>query len=92
MKIAIVAGGTGGHIYPALSLAEALKNRGHEITFIGSNDRMEKDLIPSHNFDYIGLDVYTTRGGAIQKIKSMLSIIKAYFNCLNILKIGRAHV
>ena len=86
MKIAIVAGGTGGHIYPALSLAEALKSRGHEIIFIGSNDRMEKDLIPSHNFDYIGLDVYTTRGGVIQKIKSMLSIIKAYFNCLNILK------
>ncbi len=82
----MVAGGTGGHIYPALSLAEALKNRGHEITFIGSNDRMEKDLIPSHNFDYIGLDVYTTRGGIIQKIKSILSIVKAYFNCLNILK------
>ena len=46
MKIAIVAGGTGGHIYPALTLAEALQKRGHEITFIGSNDRMEKDLIP----------------------------------------------
>ena len=61
MKIAIVAGGTGGHIYPALTLAEALQKRGHEICFIGSNDRMEKDVIPQNGFDYIGLDVVTTR-------------------------------
>ena len=86
MKIAIVAGGTGGHIYPALSLAEELEKRGHDITFIGSNDRMEKDVIPAHNFKYIGLDVYTTRGGIAQKIKSLFSILKAYFNCLKILK------
>ena len=86
MKIAIVAGGTGGHIYPALTLAEALQNRGHEITFIGSNDRMEKDVIPQNGFVYIGLDVVTTRGSIIQKIKSILSIVKAYFRCLKLLK------
>ena len=86
MKIAIVAGGTGGHIYPAISLAEELQNKGHVITFIGSNDRMEKDVIPAHNFKYIGLDVYTTRGGIIQKVKSLLSIAQAYKKCLGILK------
>lgn len=85
MKIAIVAGGTGGHIYPALSLAEELENKGHDITFIGSNDRMEKDVIPKHNFKYIGLDVYTTRGGIGQKIKSLLSIVKAQKECEKIL-------
>lgn len=86
MKIAIVAGGTGGHIYPALSLAEELQNKGHDITFIGSNDRMEKDVIPAHNYKYIGLDVYTTRGGIVQKAKSILSIEQAYRKCLDILK------
>lgn len=86
MKIAMVAGGTGGHIYPALSLAEELQNKGHDITFIGSNDRMEKDIVPKHNFKYIGLDVYTTMGGVIQKIKSLSSIFIAYFKCLNLLK------
>lgn len=82
----MVAGGTGGHIYPALSLAEALENNGHDITFIGSNDRMEKDLIPSKNFKYIGLDVYTTRGGIIQKIRSLFSMFIAYVRCLKLLK------
>ena len=82
----MVAGGSGGHIYPALALAEGLKEKGHDITFIGSNDRMEKDVIPQNGFDYIGLDVVTTRGSVIQKIKSILSIVKAYFRCLKLLK------
>lgn len=86
MKIAMVAGGTGGHIYPALTLAQALQDRGHQVSFIGSNDRMEKDLIPSRGFAYTGLDVYTTRGGLFQKLKSILSIIRAYFACLDLLK------
>ena len=86
MKIAMVAGGTGGHIYPAIALAEELQNKGHDITFIGSNDRMEKDVIPTSGFKYIGLDVYTTRGGVGQKVKSLLSIADAYKKCLSILK------
>ena len=86
MKIAMVAGGSGGHIYPALALAEALEEKGHQITFIGSKDRMEKEVIPQHGFDYIGLDVVTTRGGVLQKVKSLLSIVKAYFRCQKLLK------
>ena len=86
MKIVMVAGGTGGHIYPAISLAEELIKKGHDITFIGSNDRMEKDVIPAKGYKYIGIDVETTRGGVVQKIKSVLSMAKAYFGCLKLLK------
>ena len=86
MKIVMAAGGTGGHIYPALTLAEALIKRGHEVTFIGSNDRMEKEVIPASGYEYIGMDVLTTRGGAVQKARSVLSILKAYRTCLKILK------
>ena len=82
----MVAGGSGGHIYPALALAEVLRERGHEITFVGSNDRMEKDVIPAEGFDYIGLDVVTTRGSIFQKIRSITSIVMAYFRCLKLLK------
>ena len=86
MKIGIVAGGSGGHIYPALTLADGLLSRGHEVTFFGSNDRMEKDVIPSKGYPYVGLDVYTTRGSILQKIKSLTSIIDAYFKCKKLLK------
>lgn len=86
MKIAIVAGGTGGHIYPAISLAEELLKKGHELLFIGSNDRMEKDIIPEKGFNFVGLDVFTTRGSIIQKIKSVFSMIQAYFECKKLLQ------
>ena len=46
MRVLMSAGGTGGHIYPALALADALKKEQHEIMFIGSKDRMEATLIP----------------------------------------------
>ena len=85
MKIVIATGGSGGHIYPALSLARALKERGHELTFIGSLDRMEKDVVPDAGFKFIGLDIKTTRGGPLQKVKSLISIYSAYRRCLRLL-------
>ena len=82
----MVAGGSGGHIYPAVSLAKELINKGHDVTFIGANDRMEKDVIPGLGYKFIGLDTKTTRGGIKQKINSLLSIGDSYTKCLKILK------
>ena len=48
MKVMMVAGGTGGHIYPALALADILveKEKDSEVVFFGSNDRLEAKIIP----------------------------------------------
>lgn len=86
MKIVIVTGGSGGHIYPALTLAKELQKRGHDLIFIGSLDRMEKDVIPKSGYRFIGLDIKTTRGGIIQKFKSLFSIADGYFKAKKILK------
>ena len=53
-KVILTTGGTGGHIYPALAIAEELKNRGVETLFIGSSVRMEQELIPKEGFKFIG--------------------------------------
>ena len=47
-KVIISGGGTGGHIFPALSIANALKrlNKDIEILFVGAEDGMETDLVP----------------------------------------------
>jgi len=57
IKVIISCGGTGGHIYPAIAVANEIKKRNkmNEILFIGSNDRMEMKIIPNHNFEIIGL-------------------------------------
>lgn len=86
MKIAIVAGGTGGHIYPALTLAEGLKEKGHEIVFFGSNDRMEKDIIPECGYKFIGLDITSTQGNILTKVKSLFSMERAYGRCKRLLE------
>lgn len=82
----MVAGGTGGHIYPAIALAEKLVELGNEVSFVGSNNRMEKDVIPASGFKYTGLNVLSTSGNVIDKVKSILSMISAYFACLKLLK------
>ena len=57
MKIVITAGGTGGHIFPALALISKLKEKDKDvdILYIGTTDRMEKDIIPKQNINYVGI-------------------------------------
>ncbi len=55
--VAIAAGGTAGHINPALALAEELRDRGHEVRFYGTARGMEADLVPRDGFPFEGLDV-----------------------------------
>jgi UDP-N-acetylglucosamine--N-acetylmuramyl-(pentapeptide) pyrophosphoryl-undecaprenol N-acetylglucosamine transferase len=52
MKIAIAAGGTGGHIYPGIAVAQEIqsKDRGIAVLFIGSREGLEKDLVPRAGF------------------------------------------
>lgn len=56
-NIAIACGGTGGHIYPGLTIGTKLKEKGLNPFFIGSDSRMEKDLIPQSGYEFIGLPV-----------------------------------
>ena len=57
MKIIVSAGGTGGHIYPALAIINKLKERNKdlEVLYIGTTDRMEKDIVPALGIDFIGI-------------------------------------
>ena len=59
MKAIIVAGGTGGHIYPALAILNKIKEKepDSEFIYIGTNDRMEKDVVPKLGIEFIGLEM-----------------------------------
>ena len=54
---AIAAGGTAGHINPALALADELRRRGHDVRFYGTKKGMEATLVPQQGFSFEGLDV-----------------------------------
>lgn len=59
MRVIISAGGTGGHIYPALSIINKIKekDKNAEILYIGTTDRMEKDIVPKYNIEYHAIKV-----------------------------------
>lgn len=57
LNIMIAAGGTAGHINPALALAEELRDRGHKISFVGQPTRLEAELVPQAGFDFFAVDV-----------------------------------
>src|SRR6476660_741260 len=55
----IAAGGTAGHVAPSLAVAEALERRGALVTFAGSPDRVEAQLVPEAGFE---LDTFAISG------------------------------
>ena len=56
-RIILSGGGTGGHIYPAISIANEIKSRDNnsEILFVGAKDKMEMNIVPKHGFKILGL-------------------------------------
>lgn len=66
MNVLLAGGGTGGHVYPALALAEALRRRdpAARVLFVGSSAGMEARLVPAAGIPFAGLAVRPPRGGA----------------------------
>jgi len=63
VKVAIAAAGTGGHVYPALAVADELTRRGltkEDIVFIGG-DRMESTVIPEAGYPFVAVDIHGIR-------------------------------
>ena len=58
-KIIIAGGGTGGHIYPAIGIAQALQrlDASVDIAFIGGSDKLESTLVPQHGFRFLPISV-----------------------------------
>jgi UDP-N-acetylglucosamine--N-acetylmuramyl-(pentapeptide) pyrophosphoryl-undecaprenol N-acetylglucosamine transferase len=52
MRVVVAAGGTAGHIFPGLALARALHDRGAEVMFVGTEERLESRLIPAAGFPF----------------------------------------
>ncbi len=78
MKVIVTAGGTGGHIYPALAIIDKIKELepNSEFIYIGTTTRMEKDIVPAKGIKYVGIEMYGLSKNIIRDIKVMMLIIK----------------
>lgn len=77
MKIVITAGGTGGHIFPALAIINKIKShdKNSKFLYFGTTDRMEKDIIPEKGIPYIGIQM---KGLNRKNILKNITVLKIY--------------
>lgn len=67
-RLLVMAGGTGGHVFPGIAVAKYLQQQGWEIHWMGTADRMEADLVPQHGFEISFIDIAGVRGNGIKRL------------------------
>lgn len=85
-RLMVMAGGTGGHVFPGLAVAKKLQQQGWEIRWLGTADRMEADLVPKHGIDIDFIRVKGLRGQGIARL------VKAPFQIINAILQARRHM
>src|ERR687886_336788 len=93
LRCLIVAGGTAGHVLPSLAVAEALERRGVLVTFAGSPDRVEAQLVPEAGYE---LDTFRISGFPRRPSPALLRALllagRAPRACARILAARQPHV
>lgn len=87
-KIIIAGGGTGGHIFPAIAIANALKQQqpNMEILFVGAKGKMEMEKVPQAGYEIKGLDIAGfNRSSLIKNIGLPFKLIKSFFQVRTII-------
>ena len=76
----IMAGGTGGHVYPALAVALALREEGWKVTWLGTRAGMEARIVPEHGFDMAWISFAGVRGkGMLRKLLLPVHLLRAFW-------------
>lgn len=88
-RIIIAGGGTGGHIFPAVAIAHALRKLepSVEVLFVGANGKMEMEKVPQAGYNIIGLDIAGfNRSSLIKNIGLPFKLIKSFWQVRSILR------
>jgi len=89
MRVVISAGGTGGHIYPALAVLNKIKEKEptSEFLYIGTHNRMEKDIVPAKGIPFQSIEIYGfDRHNLFRNFKVLHCLLKSRRKCKKIIK------
>jgi UDP-N-acetylglucosamine--N-acetylmuramyl-(pentapeptide) pyrophosphoryl-undecaprenol N-acetylglucosamine transferase len=87
MKLMIMAGGTGGHVYPALAVADYLRARGHQIVWMGAPDSFEARVVGAQGIPLRTIRVAGLRGkGLARLLAAPLQLLRAVLQALRVIR------
>ncbi len=85
--ILVMAGGTGGHIFPALAVAHQLRDAGWRVVWLGNPEGMEARLVPQHGFEMVWVKFSALRGkGIVRKLLLPLNLLRGFWQGLKAIR------
>ena len=83
----VMAGGTGGHIFPGLAVAEALREAGWRVHWLGAPDSMESQLVPPRGFAFEAVAFGGVRGKGLATLAFLpLKLLRAFWQSLQVVR------
>lgn len=80
-RLMVMAGGTGGHIFPALAVAQQLQKEGWLVDWLGTPHRMEADIVPRYDIPLHFVDIQGVRGNGLKRLLvTPFKLVKAIFD------------
>ena len=91
--VLIMAGGTGGHIFPGLAVAQALRARGWRVHWLGTPGSMESRIVPPQGFAFEAIDFSGVRGKGLTTLALLpLRLLRAFWQALAVVRRVRPDV
>lgn len=85
-RLLIMAAGTGGHIFPGLAIAETMRARGWDVSWLGTQHGMERDLVPKHGIAMDTIDFAGLRGkGLGHTVRGLFKMATSFAACFRVL-------
>ncbi|MES2534565.1 MAG: undecaprenyldiphospho-muramoylpentapeptide beta-N-acetylglucosaminyltransferase [Pseudomonadota bacterium] len=85
-RLLVMAAGTGGHIFPGLAIADTMKGRGWQVSWLGTAHGMESTIVPAHGVEMDTIDFKGLRGkGLLHTLSGAFKLTASFTACLRIL-------
>jgi UDP-N-acetylglucosamine--N-acetylmuramyl-(pentapeptide) pyrophosphoryl-undecaprenol N-acetylglucosamine transferase len=83
----VMAGGTGGHVFPGLAVANHLRAQGWRVIWLGNPKGMEASLVPTHGFEMVGIQFGGLRGkGLLTKLLLPMNLLRAFAQSIGVMR------
>ena len=92
-RLVIMAAGTGGHIFPGLTIARTMRDRGWQVSWLGTKHGMEAQLVHAQGIDFDSIDFSGMRGkGLVHTAMGGVKLLLGTASCLNIMRRRRPDI